>query len=174
MMLLAQAIGFLGVAANVISFQQKTRGKVLFILTIGCFFWTLHFSLMGFYTAAAMSLIASLRFYIFYKYKKRDSNLLLYGFIGLSILLTVVTWQGFISILPFLATAFGTYAAWQMSAQKIRWLTLPTPMFWFAHNIIAGSIAALISDVSVFISIVVGLWRYRQGSGKSKTVQDTA
>lgn len=162
MILLAQAIGFLGLTSHVLSFQQKTRGKVLLFTMIGCIFWALHFSLLGFYTAAAVNLVVALRSFVFYRYKNRDNHLLLYGFMIIFIVSTALTWQGMISSLPLVACLISTYASWQMSAQKIRWFTLPVPILWFSHNILAGSIAAMIADTSVFISIVVGLWRYRK------------
>lgn len=174
MIILAQVIGFLGLTIHVLSFQQKTRGKVLLFTMIGCLFWALHFSLLGFYTAAAVNLVVALRSLVFYKFTNRDNRLMLYGFMAAFVISTIFTWQGIISLLPLAACLLSTYASWQMSAQRIRQLTLPMPMLWFIHNFIAGSIAAMIADTSLFISIVVGLWRYRRGTKPSKTIQDTA
>lgn len=159
-MLLAQFIGLLGIISHIICFQQSRRGRVLFIMAIGCFFWAIHFTLLGFYTAAAANIIAALRSFVFYKYKKRDSSLVMYGFIAVFLLATVLTWQGPISLFPLLASIFSTYAGWAVSAQKIRWLTLPAPMFWLMHNVTVHSIG-VVSDTLVLISIIVGLYRHR-------------
>lgn len=174
MLVIAQIIGFFGLASHVASFQQKTRGRVLLFLMVGCCFWFIHFSLLGFYTAAVVNLILAIRSFVFYRFKNRDNPLILYGFMMAFIIATILTWQGLISLLPLIACLLSTYAGWQMSAQRIRWFTLPVPLFWLVHNIFAGSIAAVIADTSVFISIIVGLWRHRRGTKLSKTVQDTA
>lgn len=174
MMLLAQLIGFFGLASHVLSFQQKTRGKVLLLTMLGCIFWTFHFSLLGFYTAAAVNLIVVVRSFAFYQFENRENPLMLYVFMLIFVVATTLTWQGLISLLPLIACLLSTYSNWQISAQKIRWFTLPAPLFWFTHNVIAGSIAAMIADTSVFVSIIVGLWRYRQTGKHPKTVQDTA
>lgn len=172
--LLAQLIGFFGLACHVICFQQSKRGGVLLFTMLGCVFWATHFLLLGFYTAALINLLVAVRSFVFYEVKSHRSDTLLYVFTSLFVVSTLMTWQGPISLLPLAAVIISTYAAWQLSAQKIRWITLPTPVIWFVHNAIAGSIPAMISDASIFTSIVVGLRRYRQKPRAVKTVQDAA
>ena len=174
MMLVAQLVGFLGLASHVLSFQQARRGRVLLLTMIGCVFWATHFLLLGFYTAAVINIVVAVRSYVFFKYKDRRTNKLLYGFILFCVASTIATWQGSVSLLPLAATTISTYASWQMFAQRIRWLTLPVPILWLAHNAVAGSVPAMIADVSVFVSIAVGLWRHRHTGKSAKVVREMA
>ena len=173
MIWLAQAIGLLGFAAHLLSFQQSRRGRLLVLYVVGAIFWTIHFILLGFYTAAAMNAIAALRSYVFYKYKKRDNNLLVYIFMAVLVVVTAFTWQGYISLLPLIASLISTYASWAESAQKIRWLTLPAPIAWFTHNIQVGSIGA-VADTTVFVSILIGLFRHKDTQEKTDTTKKSS
>jgi len=172
MILLAQLIGLLGLFSHVMSFQQKRRGRVLVLLMVGCIFWTIHFFLLGFYTAAVLNLIAAVRSWIFYKYKDRTRTTLLNTFLLALLISTLLTWQGPISMLPFLASVFSTYASWGVSAQTIRWLTIPSPILWFAHNVVAGSVG-VIADSAVLASILIGLYRNRNVRERTDIVRAT-
>ena len=173
MIWLVQAVGVLGIVSHVASFQQSRRSRVLLLLMLGCVFWTVHFGLLGFYTAAAANLVAAVRSYVFYAYKRRENNWVLYGFIAAIAAVAVLTWQGPMSLLPFVASLFSTYGGWSASAQRIRWLTLPAPLFWLAHNVLARSVG-VVSDVVVLMSIVVGLYRHRGTLERTDTVQKSS
>lgn len=172
MIIIAQLIGLFGLISHVMSFQQSRRGRVLVLLMVGCIFWAVHFLLLGFYTAAVLNLIAAVRSWVFYKFKDRTNKTLLNMFLLILIVSTLVTWQGPISVLPLLASVFSTYASWGVSAQTIRWLTIPSPVLWFVHNVFAGSIG-VIADSMVLSSILVGLYRHRNTRERTDVVLKT-
>lgn len=130
---------------------------------------TIHFILLGAYTAAAINVIAAIKSYVYYRNKRRDSWAIPVIFTGILVLSTAVTWQGIISLLPFMAGLIGTYALWMASAQRIRWLMLPGSLFWIVHNILVVSPTAVASDMINIGSILLGLWRHRRVSTVKKS-----
>lgn len=163
--IVAQSVGFLGLIANVISFQFKDRSKLLLFSTLVCALMAVHFLLLGAYTGALLFTVAIFRALVFQHYSDDERPVWpMYLFLGLFLLAGALTWHGLVSLLPMISTIFVTIGLWQKDTQKTRKLVVIGPVLWTIHNLLVGSIAGVINEIISFVSILVGLWRHRAKS----------
>ena len=161
-----QAIGFLGMLGIISSFQFKHRRTIIAVQTFGSLMFGLHFLLLGFATAAVMNVVAASRNVLFMKYSQSKRPLWpLIVVLSASVALPLLTWGGWVSVLPMIALVTSTIGMWQRDEQKIRLWTLGSPPSWILHNIITGSIPGIINETIAYTSIVVSYLRYRRKAG---------
>lgn len=161
-LVIAHTIGVIGLVFFALSFQYSSPRRLLYLFVLGGVAMTVHFALLGVYTAAIINLIMAARAYVYYQSKRRDSWAIPTIFAGVLLVATALTWQGYISLLPAMAGLISAYALWSDSSQHIRWFMLACSLFWITHNIIVVSPVAVVSDMISIISIIIGLWRYRR------------
>ena len=121
--LAVQAIGFVGVAFFIISYQIKSNKALFLCQMIGCIIFCVQFFIMGAYTGAVSLIINIIRNLLLVKRKDwkwvdRRSTMLV--ILALLTLMTIYTWDGIISLLPFIMVAVTTIGYWSNNAQKIR------------------------------------------------------
>jgi hypothetical protein len=170
-----QLIGFVGVLFGVISFQPKKRKNILRFQLLSNLFWVIHFFLLGAVTGAALNGAGALRAYLFDKYNKRtsQSQWLLIGVISLMVALVLLTWQGWISLLPMIGMIVATIGFWQRDEQRIRLFLLFASPWWLSYNALSGSYAGVVSEVLATTSILVALWRYRRQRASALAVPES-
>lgn len=132
---------------------------MLKIQTVAGVLFTIHFALLGAATGSAMNLIGISRNIAYYKLNNRQ-RWIPYLFISLFALGSVVTWQGWFSLLPLLGASAGCVAFWQTNPKHIRRLSLVAPPLWFAYNLISHSYPGIIIEVIAITSNFAGMYRF--------------
>jgi len=126
-----------------------------------CLLWSAHFYLLGAMTGSAMNLMAAGRFCVYYKVKPSKHNRwIMWTFMGLTALATAITWQGLISLLPFIGTASGVLAFWQKKTKYIRRLALVSSPPWFIYAAIVGSYPGMVAEAMLLGSNFIGQYRF--------------
>ena len=90
---------------------------------LGCIVFCLQFFIMGAYTGAIGLIVNIIRNVLLLKsnvWKWARSKITLYFILLVLIIMTVYTWAGWISLLPFVSVAITTIGYWTHNAQKIR------------------------------------------------------
>lgn len=156
------AIGFCGTIMLFIMFQQNDRKKILIFQILGTMFFCAHFFMLGTYTGAVLNAIAAIRAVI---YSNRDkpffgSKFWLWLFIGISATAGVLTWEGYISVLPTVAMIIGSVAVWVIKPRHIRILSIVQSPMWMTYNIFNASLPGIITEVFVISSIAISIVRY--------------
>lgn len=160
--LVIQAIGFIGLLFVVLSFQKNTRSSILLYLVLAQIFFTLHFSLLGAWTGAAMNGLAAIRTFTFYKrdvFPILKNVLWMYVFMAVFIAAGFLTWQAWYSALPMIAMVTDTFAVWHERPTHIRMYSIIQRPFWFSYNTLVKSYAGMTTEIFVFLSILVGILR---------------
>lgn len=123
--------------------------------------YTIHFFMLGAVTGAAMNLVGALRCYTFYKVKPTEHHQwVLWFFIAVAVSAAAVTWQGPVSLLAMFGTIFSGIASWHKKPKFIRRFALSAPPMWFSYNAISGSYPGMFIEVTMFISNLVGQYRF--------------
>ena len=158
----AQIIGFIGAFTYFLVFQMKKRSSILAINILAGLIFVVHFSLIGAYTGAAMNVVCALRCTIYYFSDRKwaKSKAWLAVFIGVSVVLGVLTWGDIYSIFPLMAMVITSISFWLKKESHIRLLTLPTQPGWMIYNIHNNSISGLLTDIVIFSSILIAIIRY--------------
>ena len=134
---------------------------MLLLGMVACLLWATHFFLLGAITGASMNLIDTGRSFAFYKNKPTKRNRwLLWFFISLVTLATVLTWQGIISLLPLSGSVVGSIAYWQKKPKYIRRLGFMSSPPWLVYNVISGSYPGIAVEILKMISNLVGQYRF--------------
>ena len=120
-------VGALGIAANVIIYQQKSGKKLVFWKLISDVLWALQYIMLGAYSGAAIAVIGIFREIVFYNNDKKwaRSRLWLLFFICVSVLSGILTFKSVFSLLPMVASVLSILGFWRKSPSLSRVLAFP-------------------------------------------------
>lgn len=82
------------------------------------------------------------------------------GFMLLSTVAVILTWQGWLSGLALLATLIQTFASFQPRDMLLRLFMVFGTALWISHNLLVGSPMAVLMECLFLLSNLVGLWRF--------------
>lgn len=162
--ILPQAIGFLAVAAFLLSYQVKSNRSLFLCQVIGSALFCLQFFLLGAASGCLSLAVNILRGALLMKYgswpwvrRKRTAGLLCgaYGAV------LTATWAGPVSLLAFTASVVSTVGYWQNNARTIRLSNLlcASPC-WLVYDILVGSWGGVLSESITIASILVSGFRF--------------
>ncbi|MBQ0005726.1 MAG: YgjV family protein [Clostridiales bacterium] len=162
--IIIQTIGFIGVLWYVISYQAKSN-KALFIWQmIGSATFILQMYLLGGISGCFGLVLIVVRNLLLSREEKWAwvrSWWLAAAIILASGVSTYLSWNGWISILPWLAVAASTVCYWTFNARNIRLsnLLVASPA-WIIYDIKVWTIAGILSESFTMLSILVSIYRY--------------
>jgi len=158
-----QAIGFLGLLFFIISYQIRSN-KVLFLCQLmGCVVFCIQMLLLGAYTGAVSLLVNILRNILLLKindWKWVKSRWTLAAVIALLTAVTAYTWNGALSLLPFVSVAVTSIGYWTDNAQKIRLSQLIGSPCTLLYDIFVKTWGGAISEGMTIVSIIVSIVRF--------------
>ena len=160
--IIAQIIGIVAMAVCVSSFQFKNNKRFFIVQGVSsCLFFT-HFFLLGAYTGAFLNLLGLVRSTCL-SIKKLRHPVFEVLIMAIYTLITVLTYDGWLSILVLAAQLIGTAVFWRNKAMLIRiyQLAIGSP-FWLVYNIFNFSIGGIVTEVFNLISTTVSIIRYRK------------
>jgi len=158
----ATVIGFIAIAASVMIYQQKTRPRLLAAKAISDVFWILHYLLLGAYTGAAVTGVALARSLVFFKNDSRNtkSRIILGCFLAISIASGILTWKNGFSIFAMAGSFVAIISFWIGNPRLSRILMFPVSVCFLIYGVANGSVAALINEVLVMLSSILGILRH--------------
>ena len=158
-----QLIGFVGVAFFILSYQIKSNRALFLFQLIGCGLFCVQFFIMEAYTGALSLMVNIIRNLLLLKAKDWGwvkSNMTLACIIAMLAVITVYTWDGPISLLPFISVAVTSVGYWTENAQKIRLSQLVGSPCTLVYDVIIRSWGGVLNEVIVIISIVISIVRF--------------
>jgi hypothetical protein len=158
-----QSIGFLALVFAIASFQKDSRRFILLLQIIAGALYAIHFFFLGAFTGAIMNVFGVARNSVFSQRETKkwaNSRIWLFSFLLLFLMAGILTWEGWHSMLPILGMASGTIALWLKNTKHIRLIALTSPPSWFAYNLMVGSIPRMLTEIFLFLSIIVGMLRF--------------
>jgi hypothetical protein len=161
--IIAQGMGFIALAFDFYVLQKDQREKMLGIKMITHFFFFLHYLLLGAMSGSVVNIVGAARIYVFKRrlFKKWANNKIwLYFFILLFIIVGLVTWDGYITLLPVTGMVIGTIAFWLHQPKQIRFLIVFSTLPWIVYNILVNSYPGIIGNVLILISTGLGIYRF--------------
>lgn len=155
--LLSQILVAIAICFDLLSFQFKERGKIIACLVISCTLISVHFAILGHWTAAGLGLLATVRFVssLF-----TTSKNVMAIFMVASVTVTIFTYNGLLSILSGCGSLFGTAGTFCKDDRRLRQLMLIGTSLWLIHNALAGTPMAVLMEVLFITSNLVGYYRF--------------
>lgn len=164
MQLLIRLLGVFGLILSIIPFQFKKHKHIVLFKMASCLTFSTQYFLLGpsAYTGAWMDLISALRNFLFYKFvdKKISTLPIIMIFSALVLFIGVYSWVGWLTLLALIPKLLTTVSYGLKNERMLRFITLPSCLFWIAYNCIVGNFEAAISDFLTFVSILIAIYRY--------------
>ena len=150
-----QGIGFVAVLRS---------NRMLFLCQLlGCSIFCLQFCLMGAYTGAVSLLVNILRNLLLLKIDQWDwvkSKVTMSGILLLLAVMTILTWDGWISLLPLASVGVTTVGYWTNNAQKLRLSQFFGSPCTLLYDILIHSWGGVISESITLASIIISVIRF--------------
>ena len=158
----AQLLGVLGFIFSVISFQQNTQKRIVFVQFLANVSFTIHFYLIGAYTGSILNGIAIIRSFVYcFKDKKwASSNIWIVIFSLAFVVAGIYTWEGPLSILPIVAMVLSSISFGIKNPKLVRRIYFPCSPMWLIYNIAGRSIGGVLTESFAMISIIIGMLRF--------------
>ena len=162
MALAAQIIGFLGLFLSIVAFQFKKHQNIVLLKLSSELVFSIQYILLGAWTGAVLDFISVIRNFLFYKFVKKDiSTTPVIIIFGLFVVITgIVTFDGFISLLPIGSKLLTTVSYGMKKEKWLRLITLPSCILWIIYNLFVGSWAAALTDAITLISILIAIFKF--------------
>jgi hypothetical protein len=151
-LLVAVAIGF-----DLLSFQLQARRRIIACLIVSCILITCHFVLLDLWTAAGLALLAAVRLLAGYL---TTARVVMLGFIGASLVIAVLTFDGVLSVLGCLGSIFGTIGTFCRNDKRLRLVMMVATSLWLVHNSLAGTPTAVVMEALFLGSNLLGYYRF--------------
>jgi hypothetical protein len=155
----AQCVGYAAFVLGIGAFLQKIDRRLKFLLASESLAYSVHFALLGNFSAAASALISCFRSFLSMKAR---SPWLAVIIIGIYVAAGAVFARSAAGWLPVIGSAVATLAMFFMRGIPMRLVLLSSTLMWLANNIISRSIGGTLLESAltiINISTIVRLFR---------------
>ena len=167
--ILSQVLTIIVYILIAITYQLKKRKNIVILsFSTQIIQGTVYF-LLNAYTALAMRGVAAIRDLVFWvdENKNGKSNkintkdiLFLIVLYVLIIIFTIITLDGWYSLLSATATMLSTYSIWQKNVKIYKILGIPTGILWIVYNFLYKSIFGVILESLLLLATIRGVVVY--------------
>jgi len=158
--------GYAGLLANVIWIMMRRRSYLLFGQTVACGLMAAHFHYIGSDTGTLVMLVAGVQAMLAIPLGLHPKfNLVYFMSSGLSPLIAYATWQGGSSLFSALVLLLVCVANFQLDEVRQRGLLILALLAWIGHNLLVGSLPALMSNAIAFVFSATMLYRAKRIRG---------
>ena len=170
--IIGQIFGFIAVVLGFISYQVKTKEKLMVVHTATCVVFCLHYLLIGAISGFALNCVGFVRNLCYANKDKKFLNhksvpvifAIIMGIMG------IITWQDERSILIVLGLIINTYCLSFKNPQNIRKSILISSPLVLVYDVLVLAVGGAIYEGTVIISSVIGILRYRKKDKKYKMI----
>ncbi len=170
--LIAQAIGIVAMALNILSYQRKRQRDIILMQMGGAVLFTVNFIMLGATTGACLNFIAILRAAV-YANKERfhaEKAFWCWLFSGIFVSVYVLSFAVFgktpttynliVEAIPVVAMIVTTISFRAKEAATVRKLALIGSPLWLIYNCLFFAVGGIICETVSIISAIVGMLRY--------------
>ena len=167
----AQIVGIAAMGFNILSYQQKTRSRVIAFQLIGGFLFCINFFLLGAISGSLLNAVAVIRAIVFLNKEKlkADHPAWLAGFVAVYLICYGLTFTVFgteatvrnlvLEFLPVVGMTATTISFRLTDAKSIRRYGRISSPSWLIYNVANFAIGAIICEVLSLGSIILGILR---------------
>jgi len=172
MNILTQIIGIAAMIIAIISFQQKTQKRIVFLQFCSGGLFCLHFFLLDAKVGCMLNLIGVIRAVIFAQCEKHRWARSKIWILVFSVLSLMTYFASFIffdkefnvlnsltELLPVIGMIATTLAYRERNAARVRRLAIISSPAWLCYNILCGSIGGAVTEGISILSILTAMYR---------------
>jgi len=158
-------VGALAILFWIISVQEKKQYKILFLQAIANLIYTIQYFLLGAFTAGIMNFVSFGRCFLFSEKRKKGKDIpkiYLIGFILILIVLGIITYKDYLSLIPIVITIFYTISSYMKNSKWLRIIFLVAAFIWIYYNYMVGAYICIIGNVIEIISGSISIIRFKK------------
>lgn len=161
---IGQGLGVLAIVLGFLSFQMKTRQKLVLVQLLTTITFVVHYFLIGAWSGMALNAVSTVRNIIYYRMGKKGSVSKWWG-IGFAVIMGAIgmlSWQNWYSLFIVLALAINCVGMAFSNPQSIRKSILITSPLALIYNCLVLSVGGAIFEAMSIISAALGIYRNRK------------
>lgn len=163
---IGQFLGIVAIFFGFLTFQMKSREKLILFQVCAAGSFMLHYLLIGAYSGMALNAVAMIRNIIFYyigrsKPVTKKWALLFTGIMGI---MGIVSWHAWYSVFMVLGLLINSYCMSLSNPQMIRKSILITSPLVLIYNLFVLSVGGIVYESVAIISSLIGIFRARNDS----------
>ena len=158
MYIISQIIETIALIVTLGSYHLKKKEKIFKGMCIANILEMLHYLLLGAWSGFAIKVIALIRniFIIEKEYNRKLRKVFfLYLFIGIYIVIGVLTFKNIFSLLPMAAAVIYMIVVWDGDELQVKKISFLCYFLWLAYNICILSVMGIISNIVALISTYI-------------------
>jgi len=159
--------GVCALVLNVLAIIRTCERRLRVHSGIAGLVWALNNLLLGAHSAAALSLVSAGRTASSAATLESGAvrrRLTFAGFAALTLLVSVLTWQGWLSMFLVTASLLSTYAMFYMQGSALRWVMLLVSMLWMINAWSYGSWEQVAANAATAVAALYAAWRAGRAS----------
>ena len=171
--IITQAIGYVSTAIVLASFQCKSSRKLMMMQLCANTIHMIQFIMLGAYSGCVSLLVSCVRNLV---YSCRKPWAYWKGWpwvmVGLNVLVTILTWDGPLSVLPLIGVGSYTIANWSRNGKTIRLSSffISSPA-WIVYDVVNRSWSGVCQEAFGMASVAISVLRF---GWKALDVSETA
>lgn len=161
----AQLIGYAALIIYVGAYLCRDDNRLKIAFSISNLFWIVHYYLIAAHTAALTTLIVTIRNMLSLNAQDMpdDKKKIMAGVFTLILLgAGLVTWAGWVSVIPVAACVIATYAVFYLKDINLRLVFFSIDAGWMAHAIAVGSYSGLVYAVGAMAVNAYTIWKMKE------------
>ncbi len=159
--------GVCALVLNVLAIIRTCERRLRVQSGIAGLVWALNNLLLGAHSAAALSLVSAGRTASSAATLQSGAprrRLAFAGFAALTLLVSALTWQGWLSVFLVTASLLSTYAMFYMRGSALRWVMLLVSMLWMINAWSYGSWEQVAANAATAAAALYAAWRAGRAS----------
>lgn len=157
-----QMIGFIGLGLGILAFQFKDHKHIVTYKMASEIVFSLQYLLLGAWAAALLDFASATRNMMFCKLAKKGQSTtpLIYIFGAFVVVVGILTFDGPISCMLIVAKLLTTISYGMKNERLLRYIALPSCVFWCIYNVYIGSLGGAIGDCLTLISLISAICKF--------------
>ena len=165
MVLIAQIFGLLALICMSLGYQQKKKKGFLFLQIFSNLFYGIQYLFLNAYSALATCIISLIRTIIFYKNevnkKENHYSILLILFL-IIIIVGIISYQTWYSVIPIFIALLFTYGVWQKKLSTSYKIGVVVSILWIIYNLIVKAYVGAFGACIELVSSIIGYIKIKQ------------
>ena len=164
--IIGQILGVAAIVLGVVSFQMKTRQKLVLVQLLTTITFVAHYFLIGAWTGMALNAVSTVRNIIFVRLEKKGSSSKVWSYIFAVIMgiVGIMAWQDWRSVFLVAALVINCIGMGFKNPQNIRKSILVTCPMALIYNCLVWSVGGAIFEGMSIVSAALGIWRNKSGA----------
>ena len=161
--IIGQALGVIAIVLGVLSYQMKTRQRLVVVQLLTTITFSIHYCLIGAWSGMALNAVSAVRNVVYFCTEKKggSSKKWSYIFAVIMSIAGILSWQGWYSVFMVAALVINCIGMGFTNPQSTRKSILITSPLALIYNCFVLSAGGTVFEVMSIISAALGIWRNR-------------